>query len=120
MIINILFFSVATVTCDEYGMKLFITEKISFDTILLEDKGILFDNLKSFLHLFFEYLIEFLHRKSRCQYFITDCEFKGDSQEIRTDLDKCGTTVSYNNTHVIYKNQVRIRYSTFTVIFVRY
>ena len=58
--------------------------------------------------------------RSRCQYFITDCEFKGDSQEIRTDLDKCGTTVSYNNTHVIYKNQVRIRYSTFTVIFVRY
>ncbi|XP_063676930.1 ZP domain-containing protein-like [Bolinopsis microptera] len=64
---------VATVTCDGYGIKLFITEKISFDTILLNDK---------------------------------ECEFKGDSQEIRTDLDKCGTTVFYNNSHVIYKNQM--------------
>ena len=35
-----------------------------------------------------------------------DCEFKGDSQEIKTDLDKCGTTVSFNNTHITYKNQM--------------
>ncbi|XP_063691239.1 uncharacterized protein LOC134823633 [Bolinopsis microptera] len=35
-----------------------------------------------------------------------DCEFTGEVQEIKTDLEKCGTKTSFNSTHVIYKNQM--------------
>lgn len=35
-----------------------------------------------------------------------DCEFPGEVQEIKTDLEKCGTRAYFNSTHVIYKNEI--------------
>ena len=59
--------------------------------------------------IYFPYiaLFECLSDKSRYRYFVADCEFTGEIQEIKTDLEKCGTKVSFNSSHVIYKNQVR-------------
>ena len=37
---------------------------------------------------------------------ISECEFQGDSQEIITPLERCGTKAYYNDSHIIYKNQV--------------
>ncbi|XP_063689223.1 ZP domain-containing protein-like [Bolinopsis microptera] len=38
--------------------------------------------------------------------FDSECEFLGESQEIVTPLERCGTKAYYNDSHIIYKNQV--------------
>lgn len=38
--------------------------------------------------------------------FDSECQFPGDAQEIETPLERCGTKAYYNDSHIIYKNQV--------------
>ena len=65
----------------------------------------LFERLNIFLYSV--YLMELLHCNSCYRHFAADCEFPGEVQEIKTDLEKCGTKAYFNSTHVIYKNEVR-------------
>ena len=37
---------------------------------------------------------------------IAGCEFDGDAKEIETKLHECGTKLEFNETHLIYLNEV--------------